>query len=135
MREGGEKGEELCRRREGEKVEIPFAWCQIARVRTCCPSASRICMKSGWAQSCRDLALLYLLPKCYRMLWKSSLQFIEDLCIKDVQEASSSAERHRGKKIRKFILIFQLCLKMSDSSEVSFHMILIIPCHTEIFLL
>lgn len=97
------KGKNCVEEERGEKVEIPFAWCQIARVRTCCPSASRICMKSGWAQTCRDLALLYLLPKCYRMLWKSSLQFIEDLCIKDVQEAPSSAEA-QGKENKKIHL-------------------------------
>ena len=63
-------------RGRGRKVEIPSAWCQIAGVRTCCPSAGRTCMKSGLAQSCRDLTLLYLLPKCYSMSWKNSLQFM-----------------------------------------------------------
>lgn len=39
----------------GGKLELPFAWCHIATVRTC--------IKSGWAQSCKDLALLCLFPK------------------------------------------------------------------------
>lgn len=39
----------------GGELELPFAWCHIARVRTC--------VKSGWAQSCRHLALLCLFPK------------------------------------------------------------------------
>lgn len=65
---------------------------------------------------------------------KTACNSLENLCIKDVPEAPRSTERHRGKKIRKFILIFQLCFKMSGSFEVSFHLVLIIPCHSEIFL-
>lgn len=53
--------------------------------------------------------------------------------MKDVQEYPSSAQRPRGKthkKKREFILISQLCFKIPDSSEVSFHRILIIPCQS-----
>lgn len=37
------------------ELELPFAWCHIARVRTY--------IKSAWAQSCRNPALLCLFPK------------------------------------------------------------------------
>lgn len=57
-----------------------------------------------------------------------------DLCIENVQEHHSSAQGLREKKKIKekgeFILIFWLCFKIPDSSEVSVHRILIIPCQS-----
>lgn len=77
----------------------------------------------------RSCFIIFISKVLQYVVEKQSCTSLENLCIKDVQEAPSSAERHRGKKIRKFILIFQLYFKMSGSSEVSIHMVLIIPCH------
>lgn len=51
-------------------MELPFVWCHTAGVRTC--------IKSGWAQSCRDLALLCLFPK-YVVEIESAIHW--ELCV------------------------------------------------------
>lgn len=74
---------------------------------------------------------------------KTACNSLENLCIKDVPEAPRSTERHRGKKIRKFILIFQLCFKMVLlrfhsvwywSSHVTLRFFYIMTCYWKIAL-
>lgn len=110
-RKGGILQEEL------GKLELPLAWCHIARVRTC--------IKSGWAQSCRDLALLCLFPEYVEE--KESAIHWELYVLRMFRNLLAQLTGPGGKK--KFI-IFQLCFKIPDSSEVSFHRILIILCQS-----
>lgn len=50
------------------ELNLPFAWCHIARVGTC--------IKSGWEGGLRAAEILLYFVYFQSMLWEKSLQFI-----------------------------------------------------------
>lgn len=72
----------------GGELELPFAWCHIARVRTC--------VKSRVGSELQTSCLIVFISKvcCGKRVFNS----LGALCIKDVQEPPSSAQGPRGKK-------------------------------------
>lgn len=86
----------------------------------------------GWAQSCRDLALFCLFPK-YVVGKESAIHweiYVLRMFRNIIAQLKVSGEKKKIKEKGEFILIFWLCFKIPDSSEVSVHRILIIPCQS-----